>query len=725
MRFYKTEIFKNLLIYLLVLIFSYIVLLSKETTKPEDSLLFHFGPYFNYNLNIHLADFNKLPGVPNCCPRFRTTFGSGYSLGAFLDLPLRKDLGIDLRLSFSDLGSNLSEEQNIGNIRLKETSPPFNTFTGNITVEHLIKAKLLQIGLEPALYFTFFGNLRSYMGFKVGYFLQNQYDQSEKIISPGNVVFLDDRIIRNDIYNQDIPEISKLQISGLLGISFDLLLGRGLMLAPEIRYYLPFTRVTSVDWRIASLNIGASLRIPVFKITPKTIYDTIYVRDTVSIFDDKILFPEVSMIDYKITEYTSKKGNIITITTKYTEKYERKIPKLEPPSLDLKIFGMKRNNEIIPEPIMEIEEIETTEEFPLLPYVYFKRGSAELDNTSMKLISTNDRNKFNEQNLRWDVIEIYKDLLNILGTRLSSYENAKIIIKGCNNNTNEEENNLALSRNRAESVRDYLVNVWQITPSRIQIETRNLPEIPTNNLIEDGKEENQRVEISSDDERIFQPVRLSEIIKKSNPPLIGLIPAINTKVGLKGWEIIAEQENSRLFSFTGSAAPDTLFWDVENNIIPRLETPIKISLGAEDIFEQKNSIDKEIRISQKTIKTKREIIKNDTIFNKFSLILFDFDKFELNEAQKKILYNIKNNYITRNSIVRIKGYADRIGTAEYNKELSRKRCEQVANILNHNPDLVKIEPYGSDILIYNNNMPFGRSYSRTVQISIETPVVNK
>lgn len=725
MRFYSIKIGINLAVYTLALFFSCFELSSKDITKDEDSVLFHFGPYLNYSLNIHLADFNKLPGVPNCCPSFKTSFGSGYSLGAFLDLPIRKDFGIDLRLNFSDLGANLSEEENIGNIWLKEKSPPYNTYTGNITVEHLIKAKLLQIGFEPALYFTFFGNLRSYMGFKVAYFLKNQYDQIEKIISPENVVFLDDRIIRNDNYDQEIPEINKLQISGLLGISFDLPLGRGLMLAPEIRYYLPFTKVTSVDWRVASLNIGAELRIPVFKGKYETRFDTIYVRDTVSVFDDKILFPEVSMIDYNITETTSKNGNIITVTTKYTEKYEKKVPKLEPPSLALTIFGMNRNKEIIPDPVMEIEEIETTEEFPLLPYIYFKKGNTELNNTSMKLINTNQRNQFNEQNLRWDVIEIYKDLLNILGKRLSIYQNSEILIKGYNNNTNEEENNLALSRNRAESVKDYLVNTWQINPSRIQIEAGNLPEIPTNNLLEDGKEENQRVEISSNDERIFQPVRLSEILKKSNPPIIGLIPLINTKIGLKGWQVIAEQENNRLITFTGSAAPDTLLWDVENNIIPRLETPIKISLSAEDIFEQKNSIEKDIQIRQKTIKTKREIIKNDTIFNKFSLILFDFDKFELNEAQKKLLYDIKNKYVTKNSIVRIKGYADRIGTAEYNKELSRKRCEQVANVLKHNQDLVKIEPFGSDILIFNNNLPFGRSYSRTVQISIETPVLSK
>lgn len=697
-------------------------LLPKEAKFLGDSLLFSYGPFANYNLNIHIADFNKLPGVPNCCPRFRTNFGSGYSFGAFLDLPLKQDLGLEFRLGYSDFSAELTEKENIGNIRLKEKNPPFNTFTGNITVEHLIKAKLAGVGVEPSIYFTFFGNMRSYLGFKIGYFFTNLYDQREKILSPDNVVFLDDRIIRNDIYNQEIPEINKLQISGLLGISFDLPLSRRMKLVPEIRYYLPFTKLTSVDWRVASLGIGASLRIPVYKEKVEYIYDTLYVRDTVSVFDENIFFPEVRLIDYNITESTSKKGNLITITTKYTEKYERKIPKLEPPALDLKIFGIKRNNQIVPDPTMEIEEIETTEYFPILPYIYFKKGSSDLKSTAMKLISSGETANFQEAKIKWDAIEIYREILNIIGKRLQSLPNVKIKITGCNNNTSEEENNLILSQKRAESVRDYLVNIWKIEPSRIETEARNLPEIPTNNLIEDGKEENQRVEISTDNFALLQPVKLEEIMKRSNPPIIGIVPSINTKIGLKGWDITAEQENNRLVSFTGSSTPDTLLWDVEKNVIPRLEIPINIKLQAVDIMEQKNFIEKYLKIKQTTLKIKREVIKNDTIFNKFSLILFDFDKFELNKAQKELLDNIKNDFIKPNSIVRIKGYADRIGTSDYNRELSRKRCEQVAGFLNHNMNLVVIEAYGSDVLIFNNNLPYGRSYSRTVQIIIETPI---
>jgi outer membrane protein OmpA-like peptidoglycan-associated protein len=74
------------------------------------------------------------------------------------------------------------------------------------------------------------------------------------------------------------------------------------------------------------------------------------------------------------------------------------------------------------------------------------------------------------------------------------------------------------------------------------------------------------------------------------------------------------------------------------------------------------------------------------------------------------------------SKVRIVGYADRTGNPEYNRNLARKRCLEAQRVLGVADDRVAIDPIGSDTLIYNNDTPEGRSYSRTVQIEIETPI---
>ena len=74
------------------------------------------------------------------------------------------------------------------------------------------------------------------------------------------------------------------------------------------------------------------------------------------------------------------------------------------------------------------------------------------------------------------------------------------------------------------------------------------------------------------------------------------------------------------------------------------------------------------------------------------------------------------------SKVRIVGYADRTGNPEYNRALAKRRCIEAQRVLGVSDDRVTIDPIGSDVLVYNNDIPEGRSYSRTVQIEIETPI---
>jgi outer membrane protein OmpA-like peptidoglycan-associated protein len=74
------------------------------------------------------------------------------------------------------------------------------------------------------------------------------------------------------------------------------------------------------------------------------------------------------------------------------------------------------------------------------------------------------------------------------------------------------------------------------------------------------------------------------------------------------------------------------------------------------------------------------------------------------------------------SKVRIVGYADKTGNPEYNRTLARKRCLEVQKVLGLPDDRVTLEPVGSDRQIFENETPEGRSYSRTVQIELVTPI---
>ncbi len=79
-------------------------------------------------------------------------------------------------------------------------------------------------------------------------------------------------------------------------------------------------------------------------------------------------------------------------------------------------------------------------------------------------------------------------------------------------------------------------------------------------------------------------------------------------------------------------------------------------------------------------------------------------------------------HIKPNSKVTITGYTDRIGDAQYNRDLAQRRAFEVQNVLNVPAENLTIKGVGNDIKIYENDTPQGRNYSRTVQIIIETPI---
>jgi outer membrane protein OmpA-like peptidoglycan-associated protein len=68
----------------------------------------------------------------------------------------------------------------------------------------------------------------------------------------------------------------------------------------------------------------------------------------------------------------------------------------------------------------------------------------------------------------------------------------------------------------------------------------------------------------------------------------------------------------------------------------------------------------------------------------------------------------------------VTGYSDRIGDAAHNRELSARRADEVLRAL----DIPRgySAGLGEDRRLFDNELPEGRTYSRTVLIRVETPV---
>ena len=101
------------------------------------------------------------------------------------------------------------------------------------------------------------------------------------------------------------------------------------------------------------------------------------------------------------------------------------------------------------------------------------------------------------------------------------------------------------------------------------------------------------------------------------------------------------------------------------------------------------------------------------------MILFDFNRSEISGRNSDII-DIIDTRIEDNSTIQIKGYTDRMGDEALNERLSNSRAESANKALGNSNAISK--GYGEKIELYNNDLPEGRMYNRTVEIIVETPI---
>mgnify|MGYP000859471108 CR=1 FL=1 len=697
-------------------------LAQKEGQPPVYPPSFWFGPYGGVNINMHSADFRNLPNTFCCSPGFQSGSGIGYSLGGLFILPFRiegHDLRLDIRLGYNNMNADLIRDTIIGNT-------PNDNYTGtdDVESEHKIESVLGGIGLDIGLDYYFIDKFYGTLGLRFGYLLTGEFSQQEMITKPNDVTFLNGSRLWNVYDKREIPELNKFQFGVYAGLGYDLPIGDELYLTPEARFYYNFTNISNdtINWKPHFLYLGAALKIPIIPVYKLPYIDeTEYVRDTMLISDAGVSREEVRLISERESVKETKKTDAIVRKTTIYQHYEKHIPKALSLNAALTVTGIAPDGTRQKNPTLVIEEIEAEEGFPLLPYVFFRSGSAGLDGSGLKILDRSGTSGFDEQKLPWNTLAIYSDMLNILGSRMKELPDSKITVTGCNNNLGSEENNMQLSQDRANAIKNYLVDVWDINPSRIAVRQQGLPTNPSNNMIPDGQVENQRAEISSDNYELLKYLTQKDVIRTSTPPRVEIVPEVTASNGLKSWDITIEQDGALLRQYAGEDLPGSLNWNVEEAPMPALESPVTIKMTAIDNEGNKTQTVHETKISQLTINKKRYEIKEDHRIERFSLILFDFDKATLTKDHNKIISDI-NSKIEPESKVTVYGYTDRIGTPEYNKQLADRRIQETRKLLNVKPANLKTVPVGSDMLLYPNETPQGRCYSRTVKVDIETPM---
>lgn len=378
-----------------------------------------------------------------------------------------------------------------------------------------------------------------------------------------------------------------------------------------------------------------------------------------------------------------------------------------------------------------------SESFPLSNYVYFEKGSTSIPSRYI-LLEKDEVNDFKEDQVDLNMsstlsgrakreMVVYYNVLNILGDRMVKNPGATITLVGSSDEGVEN------GKMMASSIKTYLVDVFAINESRIAIEGRNKPKIPSekpNSTLELDlrSEEDRRVTIES-----TSPALLMEFQSGPNAPL--------KPVQIKG---IIEAPETSYVTFKADGADEAFStWMLEltdeqgyvKNYGPYTEEEVQIP--GKTILGNNTEGDFKVRMIGTTkdgVVITEESNTNVVLWSpsvmeegmRFSII-YDFDDSKAISMYEKYLADIVAPKIPQNGTVIINGHTDIIGDTEGNQALSMARANNVKEILasalsklNNNNVKFEVNGFGewTDKSPFGNDLPEERSYNRTVIIDV-------
>jgi len=667
----------------LICLLSYCFLFSTEYLDQPYTNRLSFGVGFSGGLNFHTANFKGVdfPNIPSCCPRFETGFGLNYNFGAFLTVPINSVFSLQMNANYSNLGARLTKIE-------KEyvSTPQLEGVWGEF--EHSIEGTFNSLAAELSIAYNLTPKFRIHLGPTIDYLLKYNYEQKEEIVSPSYGVFAIERTRVRNHYQGEVPNVNQLILGVGIGVNYWLPMNQSstFFLIPNASVRFRINDLASnSEWKAFTFSAGLN-----FVLAPRKI--------------KRIPPPIAPPIMPPLPDYP------VPPSAPYLE------ASIEAVSLD-------ENGRELPVTVLKVEEFLSTQTHPILGYVFFEENSAEIPKR-YKLLNTAETKDFSARKLYgYNTLEIYHNMLNIIGKRVLQFPQSELTIVGCNSDQGTEKGNLELSRRRAEAVRNYFVNVWNIDPERIKIEARNLPENPSNPNDPDGIAENRRVEIYSNIPQILEPLVVEDTLREVNPPKFRFKPQVKTQIGVESWQLVTMQSQGIVKIFEGQGEiPKVIEWDValEQRNVPKLDEPLKYKLVVVDKDNKRwESRTQELPVEVQTIQKKIFERVADKQIDRFSLILFGFGQFTITGDNLKIAQLAKRR-IKPNSLVRIEGYTDRIGNETTNLELSLRRAQETAKVLGIDPRYAR--GLGETILLYDNDLPEGRFYCRTVNIEIVTPI---
>ncbi len=367
-----------------------------------------------------------------------------------------------------------------------------------------------------------------------------------------------------------------------------------------------------------------------------------------------------------------------------------------------------------------------SETFPLRNYIFFDQNSTKIPSRYIQL-SPEQADKFKEENLFEPKLqqlsgrsarqmEVYYNILNIIGDRMRRYPDAMISLIGASKQGKDT------GKEMANSVREYLVNVFGINPARILTFGVEKPEIPSyqpggTRELSLVMEEDNRVDIKSGNLDLLLPVKIIAI--QEDPIDADVVFQVNdSKNILSSWTLQITDAKGTTKTFG-----------------PFITKQERISgnqiLGKEEIGDyQIVMIGKTKDGSTITKEQKLRLAKAEGPEEQPGLrysILFEFDQSKTVATYEKFLSEVVVPTIPEGASVVIHGHTDIVGEESHNLTLSNNRAQETMNVIQRELNkagkkYVRFDTYGFGEdprrAPFENRLPEERFYNRTVIIDI-------
>ncbi len=377
------------------------------------------------------------------------------------------------------------------------------------------------------------------------------------------------------------------------------------------------------------------------------------------------------------------------------------------------------------------------ETFPLRNYIFFNLGSTTIADRYV-LLRKDQVKDFKEDQLEVFApknlsgrsarqMTVYYNIINILGDRLGKNPNATITLVGSSEKGPDD------GRLMAESVKQYLVDVFGINPARINIQGREKPKLPSeqpggNKELDLLREGDRRVSIESNSADLLMEFQSGPDAALKSIEIIRMEESIDSNItfnvaganeAFTSWSLEVKDEKGKVQNFgpfTGE----------------------KVSIPVRDLLGSRSEGDYKIKMVGKTLKGK--IVKKETPVHlvawtspkieeemRFS-VLFEFNESKAITLYEKYLTDIVAPKIPVNGTVTIHGHTDIIGEEAYNQTLSMARAVEVKGVLEKalakagRTDVkFEVNGFGEDenLSPFENKTPEERFYNRTVIIDIK------